>query len=229
MRRIHFLIALALGALGAAPVAAASDTEGAGNYDEYDEYDEGGDEFCGGEESSYDDAYFSFDEGDYEGARDILVTSLREENLYGSRWQYLLLLAQTQLRLNEVRHATVNFHRASAADPSAWEGAQIGLAVALVENGQRRRAESRATTYADEHCTAGDDTTVLCYVAFVVAATSSHDDESRQKNQAAARRVRSELNAYQRQALAYYDASFDVSAWPSPPADVVGQGAVAER
>ncbi len=226
MRRIPFVIALALGAICAAPAAAQpvaedSSSDVVAGYDGYDEEDYGDEEFCGGEESSYDDANFAFQEGDYEDARDILVTALRDEDLYGGRAYYLVLLGQAQLRLNETRHATVNFRRAIAADTEGTYsmGARIGLAVAHLRNGQRRRAQDEATTYSDEHCAPGERATLSCYVSFVVAATTAREDEARAKSQEGARRIRSEMDQYQLPALAYYDATFDVSAWLETPAE----------
>ncbi|MBW2461169.1 MAG: hypothetical protein JRH11_05950 [Deltaproteobacteria bacterium] len=237
MHRIPFVIALALGAICAAPAAAQPVTEGSQSeaaddaydgYDEDDDYDEYEDEgFCGGEESSYDDAYYSFEDGDFEGASEILVAALRDEDLYDQRTYYLALLGQAQLRLNDTRHATVNFRRSIAAESAGTysTGARVGLAIALLQNGQRQRAQDVAAAYADERCGPDERSALNCYVAFVVSATAARDDEARAKGREGARRMRSEMDQYELPALAYYDTAFDVAAWPEPvsaPTDLTG-------
>jgi hypothetical protein len=188
--------------------------------DEYYEEEYYEEEFCGGEEGPYDEAIYAFDAEDYAGARTILVDALRSGDFGGlTRVDYLVLLGQTQLRLDENLHAAVNFSRAVSMAPDRADdnGARIGLAIALARRGERDRAAETAQEHIEAGC--GTRTQMECYLAHVVVASASSDDETRATARAEALQIQAELPEWQRSAIAYYDTLFGVAEW-TPSADV---------
>ncbi len=211
---MHHKLLLALFGLAiiatAAPAAASDDTE-----DDYYDEEDFGEEFCGGEETPYDEAYMLFDEEDFADARDVLVNALSSHDYYrDSRPAYLILLGQTQMRLGDSRHAAVNFSRAIAAAPEYADenGARLGLAVALAERGDRRRALEAATQFIDAQCATETGNATHCYIANVVLAAAGRDAETREKGRAETARLRGELSEYQVDAVRYYEELFQIDA-----------------
>jgi len=227
--RTRLLLATIAAALAAtaAPVA-AQDEEPEQYEDEYgDEEYYGEEEFCGGgEETPFDEAYMYYDMEEYGDARDTLVSALQSHDYYSEmRPAYLVLLGLTQMRLDDSRHAAVNFSRAIAAAPddADMNGARIGLAVALAERGDRRRALESATQFIDARCTSESTAPIQCYVANVVLGSVGRDDETRGKGRIEAERLRTEMRDYERAGIEFYDELFEVAEWtataeaPEPP------------